>query len=177
MHIEKTLENRELHKGRVITVFEQIVELENKQIAKREIVRHNGGAAIIAIDSEKNTYIVRQFRKPFDQETIEVPAGKLEIGEDPYICAVRELKEETGIVANNIESLGVMYSTPGFCDEKIYLYLATDLVVGEMNTDADEFLTCEKISLKNCVDMVINGEIVDAKTIICILRAARRFEC
>lgn len=177
MHFEKTLDTREIYKGRVFTVLEQTVELENRQVAKREIVRHNGGAAIVAVDSDLNVYLVRQFRKPFDMETIEIPAGKLEIGEDPYLCAIRELKEETGIVAQKVESLGFIIPTPGFCDEKLYLYLATELSMGEMRLDSDEFLSCEKRPLTECIEMVEQGGIIDSKSVIGLLRAARRFGC
>ncbi len=175
MHFEKTLENKEIYRGRVFTVFEQTVELENGKVAKREIVRHNGGAAIVAIDEDFNVYLVRQFRKPFDIETLEIPAGKLEIGEDPYFCAVRELKEETGVSAGEIESLGYILTTPGFCDEKLYLYLATHLSPGRMNLDYDEFLSCEKVPLSECILKIERGEINDSKSVIAILRAARKF--
>lgn len=175
MHFEKTLEIKEIFNGRVFNVIEQTVELENNQIARREIVRHNGGAVIVAVDDDCNVYLVRQFRKPLDIETIEIPAGKLEIGEDPYLCAVRELKEETGIVASQIESLGFIYTTPGFCDEKLYLYLATQLSFGEMQLDSDEFLSREKLHISKCIEKIETGEIVDSKSVIGILRAARKF--
>jgi len=175
MHFEKTLESKEIYKGRVFTVVEQTVELENRQIAKREIIRHNGGAAVVAVDDDLNIYLVRQFRKPFDLEMIEIPAGKLELGEDPYDCAVRELKEETGIVANCIESLGYITTTPGFCDEKLYLYLATGLTNGTMKLDCDEFLSCEKLPMSVCIEKIKSGEINDSKSIIGILRTARKF--
>lgn len=173
MHFEKTLDNKEIFHGRVFDVIEQTVLLEDDRTAKREIVRHNGGAVIVAIDELHNVYMVRQFRKPIDMETLELPAGKLEKGEDPYLCAIRELAEETGVKADKMDSLGYVLTTPGFCDEKLYLYLATDLVKGSSNPDHDEFLSCEKIPLAKCVEKVERGEITDSKSIIGILRTAR----
>lgn len=175
MHTEKTLDEKEIYKGRVITVVEQTVELENHNTSRREIVRHNGGAGIVAVDDQYNILMVRQYRKPFDMETLEIPAGKLEKGEDPYLCAIRELQEETGMIAEKVESLGHILSTPGFCSEKIYLYMATGLSAGTLNPDIDEFITCEKIPLKRCLNMVENGEINDAKTVVGLLRVARIF--
>lgn len=175
MHFEKTLENKEIFSGRVFEVVEQTVLLEDNQIAKREIVRHNGGAAIVAIDELQNIYMVKQFRKPVDMETLEIPAGKLEKGEEPYLCAVRELAEETGIIANKIDPLGCILTTPGFCDEKLYLYLATELTKGASSLDHDEFLSCEKIPLVKCLEKIEQGEIIDSKSVIGILRTARIF--
>ena len=175
MHFEKTLDSKEIYNGRVFRVIEQTVELENNRQARREIIRHNGGVAIIAVDEEQNVYLVRQFRKPLDLETLEVPAGKLEIGEDPYMCAIRELKEETGLSAKKVETLGGIFPSPGYCDEKLNLYLATDLSTGSMHLDPDEFLSVEKCRLAECVSKIETGEITDSKSIICILIAARRF--
>ncbi len=177
MHFEKTVVKKDIFTGKVFRVVEETVELENNQIAKREIVLHNGGASIVAVDENLCIYLVRQFRKPFDMETLEIPAGKLEPGENPYSCAVRELKEETGIVAEHIESLGYILTTPGFCNEKLYLYLATRLSAGEMQLDSDEFLSVEKFPLSRCVEMIEEGEIIDSKTVVGILRAARKFNC
>ena len=175
MFSEKTIERGIVYKGRVINVERQRVELINGNHADREIVRHNGGACMAAIDGERNFYLVRQFRKPLDRETLEIPAGKLEVGEDPQACAVRELREETGLIAGRVESLGHLYSTPGFCDEKLYLYLAQDLHQSETDPDPDEFVHCERIPLATCIEMVERGEISDAKTVVAILRIARRF--
>jgi ADP-ribose pyrophosphatase len=175
MHFEKTLDSKEIFNGRVFRVIEQTVELENNKKARREIIRHNGGAAIIAVDEGQNAYLVRQFRKPLDMETLEIPAGKLEIGEDPYLCAIRELKEETGLTAKKVETLGSIFPSPGYCDEKLTLYLATDLTYGPMHLDPDEFLSVEKYPLSECVLKIETGEIKDSKSVISILIAARRF--
>jgi len=176
MFKEKTVDEKLVYDGKIIKVFSLKVELENNTISGREVVRHNGGACVVAVDNDLNICLVKQYRKPIEQVTIEVPAGKLEIGEDPYLCAVRELKEETGITAEKIESLGFIYPTPGFCDEKLYIYIATGLIQGEMNLDVDEFLLYEKFPIKKCIEMIENGEINDSKTVIAILRAARRFD-
>lgn len=175
MHFEKTLDSNEIFSGRVFRVVEQTVELENNHKARREIIRHNGGAAIIAVDDELNVFLVRQFRKPLDKETLEIPAGKLEIGEDPYLCAVRELKEETGLTAEKVETLGSIFPSPGYCDEKLFLYMATALSYGPMHLDPDEFLSVERYPLSECVTKIETGQITDSKTIIGILIAARKY--
>ena len=175
MFIEETITKETAYFGRVINVERQTVRLTNGNEADREIVRHNGGACMAALDSEKNFYLVRQYRKPVDRETLEIPAGKLEKGEDPYTCAVRELREETGLAGRKVESLGSVYSTPGFCDERLHIFLATDLSQGDTDPDPDEFVHCEKYPLEHCVAMVEDGTISDAKTIIAILRTAAKF--
>lgn len=175
MHFEKTLDDKEIFSGNVFRVVEQTVELENKNIVKRQIVRHNGGAAVIAVDDDRCVCLVRQFRKPVDREVLEIPAGRLEPGENPFQCAVRELLEETGLTASKMEPLGMILTTPGFCDEVLHLYLATGLTTGVMRPDPDEFLSCERIPLVRCAGMVENGEIADSKTIIAILRTARKY--
>ncbi|MHB1453107.1 MAG: NUDIX hydrolase [Saccharofermentanales bacterium] len=176
MFFEKTMESETVYHGRVIDVERQKVLLINGNEAGREIVRHNGGACMAAIDQNLDFYLVRQFRKPLDTETLEIPAGKLEKGEDPYHCAVRELKEETGLIGGRIESLGHVFTTPGFCDEKLYIYLAQDLEQSSSDPDPDEFVSCEKYPLAKCVEMVESGLICDAKTVVAILRTARKFK-
>lgn len=175
MHFEKTVTSKTMYLGRVFSVEEQTVELENGRTAGREIVRHNGGAAVVAVDAGLHVCLIRQFRKPLDRETLEIPAGKLEVGEDPYCCAVRELKEETGCTAEEVAAIGVLHPSPGYCDETLYLYLATGLVQGQMRPDPDEFITLEKHPLSVCVEKIENGEITDAKSIVGILAAARKF--
>lgn len=176
MFTEKTIKSHIAYKGKVIDVERQKVILINGEEADREIVRHNGGACMAAIDKKLNFYLVRQFRKPFDKETLEIPAGKLEKGEDPYECAIRELREETGITAGKVTKLGPIYTTPGFCDEVLHIYLAQDLVQGEKDPDPGEFLKLEKYPLKECVEMVSSGQIRDSKTIVAILRTAMIFK-
>ena len=170
-YTEKTVSSREIYNGRIIYVKEDTVELPDGKIAGRELVLHNGGVGVIALDADKNVLMVRQYRKPYDEMVLEVPAGKLEKGEDPKSAGIRELQEETGYQAKNVEYIGKYYPTPGYCSEIISLYLATDLTFVGQNLDDGEFVDVEKIPLSTLVDMVMNNEIYDAKTAIAILKA------
>ena len=149
------------------------VRLPDGRMAKREIVRHNGGACVVAIDDQENVYLVCQFRKPFDEELLELPAGKLEIGEDPLACATRELTEETGLSASSIEWLATVYPSPGYLSEVLWIYIATGLKYGQNNLDDGEFLSVHPYPMAEVLDMIDRGEIRDAKTQVGILRAAR----
>ena len=175
MFDEKTVKRKTIYRGKVIDVERQSVILVNGNTAEREIIRHSGGACMVAVDDLMNIYLVRQYRKAIDRETIEIPAGKLEKDEDPYECAVRELKEETGLMAGRVSKLGHIYTTPGFCDEVLHIFLAEDLVQAENDPDPDEFVSCERYPIIRCLEMIENGEICDSKTIVAILRMARRF--
>lgn len=167
---EKLIKSEEIFKGRVITLKKETVLLPNGEEAGREIVLHPGGVAILPLDDNGDVYMVRQYRRPFDDILLEIPAGKLNYGEDHFECGVRELEEETGLTASKYDYLGEFYVTPGFCREKIHLYLARGLKKGEMHLDEDEFLEVEKISLENLINMVMTNEIKDAKTAIAILK-------
>lgn len=166
---ERTIDVKKIYDGKIIKLELQTVELCNKSIAMREIVRHRGGVAIIPITENNELILVKQFRKPYDEELLEVPAGKIEADEMPEICAARELKEETGYEAEKIDFMTVMYPSPGYTDEKIYIYKAEGLIEGEIALDTDEFLHTEKYSLEKAVDMVRTGAIKDAKTVIAIM--------
>ena len=170
-YTEKTVSSKEIYKGRIIYVKEDTVELPNGTIAGRELVLHNGGVGVIALDDDKNVLMVSQYRKPYDEMVLEVPAGKLEKGEDPKSAGIRELQEETGYQAKNVEYIGKYYPTPGYCSEIISLYLATDLTFVGQNLDEGEFVDVKKIPLAKLVEMVMNNEIYDAKTAIAILKA------
>ena len=170
---EKTMDVKEIFSGNIIKVELQTVELCNKNIAKREIIRHRGGVAVVPVTKNKEIIMVRQFRKPFDEELLEIPAGKIERDEKPEVCAVRELQEETGLAADKISLINVMYPSPGYTDEKIYIYKAEGLTEGKLSLDEDEFLSVEKYTLKQAVDMIKTGMIKDAKTIIAIMLVAR----
>lgn len=171
-HIEKTLEVNQIFDGKIIKVELQTVELANNNKATREIIRHRGGVAIIPITANKEIFLIRQFRKPYEEEVLEVPAGKLEKDEQPEVCAARELKEETGCEAERITYMTVMYPSPGYTDEKIYIYKAEGLTEGELALDEDEFLDVEKYTLDEAVDMVKSGIIKDAKSVIAIMLVA-----
>jgi len=167
---EKPLSTEQLFKGRVITLRKDMVELENGNVTSREVIEHPGGVAVAAIDDGGNLLMVRQFRYPFAQALLEIPAGKLEYGEDAFACGKRELEEETGYVAETYCSLGQLLPTPAYDNEIIHLYFAKNLSKTKQHLDADEFLSVEKIPFEKAVEMVLNNEIRDAKTQIAILK-------
>lgn len=169
-HFEKTLSSESIYKGRVIELRRDEVELENGSRAEREVIHHNGGVAVLALDDNGNALFVRQYRYPYGEVLLELPAGKLAVGEDPGDCGLRELREETGYIAGDYRFLGKVYPTPGYTDEILYLYVARDLVFAGQRLDEDEFLTVLKIPYKKAVEMCLSGEIKDAKTLIAILR-------
>lgn len=161
-----------VYNGLIIHVNQMQVTLPNGNPAKREIVYHNGGAAVIPIDENENIYMVRQHRVAVDEMTLEIPAGKLEYrGADFRDAAIRELEEETGLRAENVELLTSAFPTPGYCNEILGIYMATGLSQHEDHPDPDEFLHVEKLPLKEAVDRVMTGEFRDAKTVIGILMA------
>lgn len=167
---EKPLKQEYIFKGKIVNLRVDEALLPNGKTARREVVEHNGGVMIAPLDSEDNLYFVKQFRYPYAEIVTELPAGKLEKGEDPFEAGVRELKEETGAVAEKIVSLGKLYPSPGYCGEIIHLYLATGLSFGQQNPDEDEFLEVFKIPLEKAVQMVMNGELPDSKTQTAVLK-------
>lgn len=167
---EKPVKQEYKFKGKIVNLRVDDALLPNGNIAKREIVEHNGGVMVAPLDNEDNLYFVKQFRYPYMEIVTELPAGKLEKGEDPFEAGKRELKEETGAVANKYVSLGQLYPTPGYCGEIIHMYLATELSFGEQNPDDDEFLEVYKIPLEKAVEMVLSGELKDSKTQTAILK-------
>ena len=128
-------------------------------------------AAASTVDDEGNVYLIRQYRIAFEEEVLEMPAGKLEKGEDPFEAAKRELSEETGFTAKHYFNLGEMWPTVGYCGEKIYLYLATGLTAGETHPDDDEFVTTVKMPFEQAYNMCMDGTIKDGKTLIALLKA------
>ena len=170
-HFEKTLSSKEIFDGKVIRVCHDSVELENGETALREVVYHNGGVCVLPLTDSGEVIFVKQFRYPYKEEVLELPAGKLNLGEDPFESAVRELKEETGAEAKNYTPLGRLYPSPGYCGEIITMYLAQDLSFGEQSLDDDEFLDTVRIPFEKAVEMVLAGKIPDAKTQTAILKA------
>lgn len=168
---EKVLSSKIIFEGKIFTVHVDDVELPDKSTSKREIVEHSGGVGVIAVDENKNVFIVRQYRIAFSEIVTEIPAGKLNKGENPYECGIRELEEETGYCANKVIHLGEYYATPGYCSEKLNIYLATELYKTKQNLDEGEFLEVDRVPLDTLFDMVMNNEIKDAKTAIAILKA------
>ena len=174
MLFEKTVSKETIYEGRVFDVeIKEILTPEGKT-SHREIVKHNGGACILPLDEKGNCYLVKQFRSPFEKVMLEAPAGKIEEGEDPLYCASREITEETGFVAKNIECVGAVTATPGYCSEVITLFIGTGLETGDANPDLNEYISTVKMPLKEAVRMADDQEIEDAKTLVLIYKAARR---
>ncbi len=171
---EKTLTSASIYNGKVIDVVRDEVEISTGRHSFREVVKHSGGVVIVAVkkrSDDPTILLVKQFRYPIKQVVYELPAGKLEKGEDPDFACKRELEEETGYRAANWQSLGYINTSPGFCDEKLYLYLASDLeFVGE-HPDEGEIIKAYEYKLSDVKKMILNGGINDAKTICAIYRA------
>lgn len=171
---EQQLRSEEIYHGRILHVTRDTVLLENGSEAIREVVHHPGGACVVPLTENGDVLMVRQFRYPHAAETLELPAGKLEYGENPLACAERELREEAGASADQLESLGTLFPTPAYDSEVIYMYLARNIRLSqEQALDADEFLDVVRLPLKEAVDLVMRGEIQDAKTQIALLKTAR----
>ncbi|MBI2873550.1 MAG: NUDIX hydrolase [Firmicutes bacterium] len=168
---EKTLSSRSVFKGRIIGLRIDEVELPDGRKASREIVEHPGAVAVVPLTETGEVVMVEQYRVPAGRVLLEIPAGKLEPGENPLACARRELLEETGFLAENLEILTPFYSTPGFCTELAYLVMATGLIKREAATDPDEFLRLRVLPLADTVAMARRGEIPDAKTLLGLLWA------
>lgn len=168
---EKTMKSEKIYEGRVLSLRLDTVELPDQKYTKREIVDHPGAVAIVPITKDNKVILVKQFRKAVEEPLLEIPAGKLEHGEDPVSCAVRELKEETGFSCDKIQFLLEFYTSPGFSNEKMHLFLATGLTEGIAEPENDEYIEVITLGLDELLDMVHNGEITDSKTIIGIIMA------
>ena len=164
---EKTIESELIYEGAILNLRRDKVTVPNGE-SYREIIEHNGGAVLAAVTDERKLVMVRQFRNPAQRVVFEVPAGKIDPGEDPIVTAVRELKEETGYTAGNVRFLTYFYPCVGYSEEKLYLYLCTDLVPGETNFDENECLDIEEWDIDELCNMIMTGQIHDAKTIISV---------
>lgn len=174
----KIVDSSIIFKGKVFDVkVDQIEYNGTKNLASRQVAVHPGGAVVVPVKSDGKIVMITQYRYPHDKIIIELPAGKLEIGEDPLLCATRELTEETGYSSNNVTKLGKIFTTPGFCDEVLHIYLVQNLVEGDhAREEGEEGMEILELSLDEIEDKIRNGEIVDAKTIcgISMYRLAAR---
>jgi len=168
---EKTVSSEQIFKGKILTLFYDKVELPNGIIATREKVCHPGAVAVVPVNDRKEVVLVKQYRYPIEKVLIEIPAGKLESGESALKCAERELHEEAGVVNGKLTHLITIYTSPGFSDEKMDIFIATEFEEKENNPDHDEFLHIFKAGINECLKMIEDGQILDAKSIIGIMLA------
>ena len=167
---EEKISSKLIHNGDFLVLNKDTVLLPNGKTSTREFVTHPGATCIVAVDEDDNILMVKQYRYPISKIMYEVPAGKLDFGEDPINCAKRELEEETGYKANNFDLIGSLYPAPAYSNEIIYIYLATELIKTNLNLAEDEFLVCEKIKINKVLEMIMSGQITDAKTQIAVLK-------
>ena len=170
---EKKLTSELKMKGIIVNVYHDKAELCDGRVVGMEVVEHPGGVTILPVDEDGMCYMVQQYRYPMQKLMLEAPAGKLEPGEDPMVCAVRELSEETGFSADEYIYLGAHATSPGYSTEILHIYLALGLHAGQVHPDEGEFLNLEKHNIQELLDMVMDNQIEDAKTVIAVLKAAR----
>lgn len=163
---ERILSEDRAWSGKIFNVDTLQVELPNGHTSRRDIVRHHGAAAIVALTESGKIALVRQYRTALDRVTVELPAGKLDPGEDPEECARRELREETGFIAHRMRYLTTIASSCGFSDELIHIYMATQLEFDQACPDEDEFLNVDLVPLTELIDAVLDGKIQDSKTVV-----------
>lgn len=171
--IEKPVSQEYKYMGKIVNLRVDEALLPNGATATREVIEHPGGVCVAALTEKRELLFVRQYRYPYSEVVRELPAGKLERGEDPFLAGQRELAEETGAVAETYTSLGRLYPSPGYCGEVIHMYLAEGLSFGDTHPDDDEFLEVERVPLDLAVKWVMDGELPDAKTQAAVLKVAR----
>lgn len=170
---EKTVDLSIAFKGRIVTIEKHDVVFDDGSTAYREIARHCGGVGILAIDRDDRVIMVKQYRKPYEEFLLEIPAGKLEAGEIPEVCAERELMEETGYRVGNLEKLSEIYPSPGFLDERLFVFRAKNIEpMGTQNLDFDEHLEILHIPFDEVLEMVQSMKIKDGKTVVAVLLEA-----
>ena len=167
---EKQVSRETIYTGRIVNVYSDDVVLPDGNDAKREVVTHPGGSCVVAITENDEVYLVKQYRYPIEEYLIEVPAGKRDNQEDPFITAQRELEEEVGLLADTWIDLGSCFSSPGIFTERLYLYAALDLKPGHQHLDEGEYLAVEKIPFEKAIAMVMDGRITDSKTQLALLK-------
>lgn len=173
---EKQIETKMVYKGMIVNVRHDVAEMPGGVRVDREVVEHPGGVGIVPVTKDNKVLMVRQYRYPMEEELLEIPAGKLEEGEEPFECALRELSEETGCAAGKFVYLGASYPSPGFCKEMLHIYLALDLEYGEMHLDENELLSVEAIDIDELIEKIMANELPDGKSIIGIMKAKRYLE-
>jgi len=176
MYTEKEISRETVFRGKIVNLRWDVAEIHGGKQVSREVVEHPGGVCIVPAEADGSFWCVRQFRYPFMEEMLEFPAGKLEPGEDPLACALRELEEETGLSAGQVVYLGPMYPSPGYLNEILHIYLALDLTQGEARPDENEFLTVERIPGDRLLAMVMQNEIRDAKTVVGFFKTKQYLE-
>ncbi len=167
---ERKLSSEMKFDGKLIKVTYDIADVNGKE-AWREVVHHPGASAVVAIDEENRIIMEKQFRYALNDYLLEIPAGKLDAGEDPLVCAKRELEEETGIIASEWISLGTIATSPGFCNEVIHLYVAKGLSKGEIHWDEDEYVEVERYTMDELLQCIKEETIKDSKTLSALLLA------
>ncbi len=171
--VETYQDGKVVFDGKIIRLEHWTVKLPNGSLALREVACHPGASAVVALDDAGNVILVRQYRAPVGRLTLEIPAGKFDHpGEDPLLCAQRELSEETGFTADTWQKLTELETTPGFCNERIHIYLAKGLKQGDTHPDEDEFVATTRMPLSQAVAMVMDGTLRDGKTALAIMMAA-----
>ena len=174
--IEKLVQREVIYKGKIINVYNDFIAIDKKDITSyREIVEHNGGVCAVIKTKDNKIKFVKQFRYAFGEDVLELPAGKIEKGEEPDLAIAREIEEEVGVSANKIEKIGKMYPSPGYCTEIIHLYYVDDYENCQQNFDVDEDLDCLEYTYDEAIEMIKDGRIVDAKTICLLLRVKEKF--
>ncbi len=168
--LEKTIRKIYVFKGRIVNVRNDDAQLSNGKIVSREVVEHRGGVGILPITAQGEVLLVKQYRYPYGELLLEIPAGKLELGETPFETGVRELREETGMNAARYFDLGIDYPSPGYCNEKIHLYAADGLTEIGQKLDEGEFLNVLSVPLTEALTMIYNGELKDSKTVIALMK-------
>ena len=166
---EKQIKSNVIYEGKILTLKVDDIQTHNGRFSKREYVVHRGGAGVLAIDENDYVYLVRQYRYAYREELLEIPAGKLEEGESPLTTVRRELEEETGL-HGDIREFGLLYPTPGYTNEPLYIFVATNLKQSERHPDEGEFLDVVRISFDEVYEMVMSGKIRDAKTAYAVLK-------
>lgn len=170
---ERTLESEYIYKGKIINLRKDKVSLPSGKKAYREIVEHNGGVGIVAVNDKGEIIMVKQYRKPLDKVLLEIPAGKLEKGEEPINCGIRELEEETGYKPLDMKLINVIYTSPGFSNERLYIFFCNKMIKTKTNFDEDEIIEIEYIPYEKALEMIYENKIRDSKTVTGILMAKR----